>query len=309
MNSGDPLRGREAFSRLEFFAQLEVFHTPTSAFADVLLPSTTFLENDVLAITPGGMAQRRIRSVAPLYERRGDIDVIFDLATRLGLGDVFWGGEIRAAYDAILAPAGLTYTALGDLPDGVRITEDQTYERHRDHGFSTPSGKVELWSERFAAAGAAPLPVHVEPAASPLSRPDIARDYPLVMTNAKLPQFLHSQHRGVAALGRTHPDPTVEIHPETAARYGVADGMWVFLETPVARVRAKADVTDAIARDVVCAYHGWWEACEPLDREALDPFSERGANVNLIVDNAARDPIGGAVGHRSMLCRVRPVAA
>jgi len=195
---------------------------------------------------------------------------------------------------------------LASFPHGVRVTPEPAFEKYRAHGFATPSRKVELWSERFVAAGSPALPAYEEPAESPVRTPEIARDYPLVMTNAKLPQYLHTQHRGVAALRRSHPDPTIEIHPDTAAQYGITDGLWVFVETPRGRVRAKADVTDAIARGTVCGYHGWWEACEPLDRPALDPFTEQGANVNLLVHNDDRDAISGAIPHRSTLGRIYP---
>ncbi|MGH2491342.1 MAG: molybdopterin-containing oxidoreductase family protein, partial [Candidatus Limnocylindria bacterium] len=307
MNAADPVRGRAAFEQLGFFAQMENFHTPTSAYADVLLPATTFLENETLVITPEGVAQRRIRAVEPLHERRADIDVIFDLATRLGLGAAFSGGDVAAAYDEILAPAGLTWEGLRAEPHGVRVTPAPSYEKYTRAGFATPTRLVEIWSERFAEHGADALPRYEEPAESPLRSPELARDYPLVMTNAKLPQYLHSQHRGVAAIRRTHPDPSIEIHPDTAARHGVSDGEWVMIETPRGRARAKVDVTDAIARGVVCGYHGWWEACEPLGREALDPYSDRGANVNLLVHGDVKDPIGGALPHRSTLCRIRPL--
>jgi anaerobic selenocysteine-containing dehydrogenase len=308
MNSGDALRGRAAFQELEFFAQMETFHTPTSAFADVLLPATTFLENDVLAIH-NGVAERRVPSTAPLYERRGDIDVIFELADRLGYGAEFAGGDVGRGYDEVLRPAGLSWDALLSQPHGVRVAAESRHEKYKERGFATPSGRVEIWSERFAEAGASPLPRYEEPAESPVRTPDLARDYPLVMTNAKLPQYLHSQHRGVAAIRRTHPDPTIEIHPTTASLYGVTHNAWVMVETPRGRVRARADVTDAIAPGVVCAYHGWWEACEPLDRPALDPYSESGANVNLLVHNDVRDPVSGAIPHRSTLCRITPIVA
>jgi anaerobic selenocysteine-containing dehydrogenase len=308
MNSGDPLRGRAAFQQLEFFAQMETFHTPTSAFADVLLPATTFLENDVLAIH-NGVAERRVPATAPLYERRGDINVIFELAARLGYGAQFAGGNVAHGYDEVLRSAGLTWDGLRGQPHGVRVAPEPRHEKYRERGFATPSGRAEIWCERFAAAGVSALPRYEEPAESPLRTPDLARDYPLVMTNAKLPQFLHSQHRGVAAIRRTHPDPTIELHPDTAARYGVADDMWVIVETPRGRVRARADVTEAIAPGVVCAYHGWWEACEPLGRPALDPYSEDGANVNLLVHNDVRDPVSGAIPHRSTLCRITPADA
>jgi anaerobic selenocysteine-containing dehydrogenase len=307
MNTGDPVRGRAAFQKLEFFAQMEVFHTPTSAYADVLLPATTFLENDTLVITPEGVAQRRIPAVPPLHERRADFDLIFDLATRLGMGDAFSGGDVAAAYDEILSPAGLTWEGLRSAPHGVRVTPPPSYEKHLAAGFATPSRKVELWSERFATEGVPALPRYEEPAESPVRTPELARGYPLVMTNAKLPQYLHSQHRGVAAIRRTHPDPSIEIHPETAARYGITDHAWVMIETPRGQARARADVTDAIAPGIVCGFHGWWESCVPLDRPALDPYTARGANVNLLVHNDVRDPISGAIPHRSTLCRIRPL--
>jgi anaerobic selenocysteine-containing dehydrogenase len=128
------------------------------------------------------------------------------------------------------------------------------------------------------------------------------------MTNAKWAWYLHGQHRGVASLRRRGPDPTVEIHPETAARYGIDDGSWVSIETPRARVRAKAHVTANIVPGVVCANHGWWEGCEELGLAPLDPLSEQGANVNLLVHNDVRDPVSGSVPHRSSLCRIRPLS-
>ena len=63
-------------------------------------------------------------------------------------------------------------------------------------------------------------------------------------------------------------------------------------------------VTDAILPGVVCCSHGWWEACEELGMPGFDPFSEAGANQNLLVLNDQRDPISGGTPHRSTLCRI-----
>jgi hypothetical protein len=60
---------------------------------------------------------------------------------------------------------------------------------------------------------------------------------------------------------------------------------------------------------VVCASHGWWEGCESLGLGASDPYDERGANVNLLVHGDLRDPISGALPHRSTLCSIRPLTA
>jgi len=314
MANADSRRGREALQQLEFFAQAELFHTPTSQYADVLLPAADFLESEVLSLSLGVLAQRRPEVVEPLYERRPDVDVVFGLATRLGLGDQFGGGDQIRAYDEILAPAGLSWAALEGKTEGVGIVPPTRYEKHAEErpsggpvGFPTPSGLVELFSDRFAAHGHAPLPAYQEPAESPRGTPDLAAQYPLVLTNAKRPQYLHSQHRAVAAIRKTMPAPTAELHPDTAAEYGVQDGAWVMIETPRGRVRAQAEVTTSIVPGVVCGNGGWWEACEALGLDGLDPFSEDGANLNLLVHADLKDPISGGLPHRSSLCRIRPL--
>jgi anaerobic selenocysteine-containing dehydrogenase len=318
--NGDTLRGREALRRLEFFAQVELVHTPTSAFADVLLPAATFLESRALktgqAFPLEGAAriQRRDPAVEPLYERRSDVDIVFDLACRLGLAEHFWGGDVEAGYDFVLQPSGLTWHDLGEFPHGVEAPRGPLrYQKHAQMkadtgapaGFNTPTGKVELFAVPFAAHGYAPLPAYVEPAHSPRSAPELAERYPLVMTNAKKPQYLHSQHRGLPSIRKTAPDPTAELHPETAAKYGVAHGEWIAIETPSGSARARAQLTDTILPGVLCASHGWWQGCEELGIPPLDPYSSEGANVNLLVRNDLRDPISGGVPHRSTLCRVR----
>jgi anaerobic selenocysteine-containing dehydrogenase len=316
LNTGDPQRGRQALQSLEFFAQAELFHTPTSDLADVVLPATTFLESDVLMLSREGRAEARRRVVEPLHERRSDIEIIFDLACRLGHEEWFADGNVTDAYDAILAPAGLSWDALLNQPDGVDILPEVQYEKHaaatdegRQHGFATPSGKTELFVETFSEYGQPPLPHYEEPAQSPVRTPGLARKYPLVLTNSKRGHYLHSQHRGIASLRRHNPDPTIEIHPDTADQYDIADGAWVTVETSKASIRVKAKRTDSITPGVVCANHGWWEACEQLGLDELDPFGATGANVNLLVHNDVRDPISGGVPHRSALCRVRPLEA
>jgi anaerobic selenocysteine-containing dehydrogenase len=319
---GDSLQGRAALERLEFFAMVELVHTPTARFADVLLPATSFLESPALKlgwIYPlEAMAhiQRRPRVVEPLYERRSDVEVIFDLACRLGLGEQFWNGNIGEAHDYILEPSGWSWDSLRAHQNGVSAPrEPLRHEKYAEidpatgapRGFNTPTRKAELFALPFEAHGVPPLPTYTEPAWSPLSRPDLAETFPLVLTNAKRPHYLHSQHRALPSLRKLAPNPVAEIHPRTAGQYEIADGEWIVIETPSGAVRAQARLTDTIMPGVVCGTHGWWQACPELGLPGFDPFSADGANMNLLVLNDLRDPVSGGTPHRSTLCRVRRI--
>jgi anaerobic selenocysteine-containing dehydrogenase len=312
--NGDTLRGRAAVQKLEFFAQVELFETPTSRFADVLLPAADYLEAPALKlgyrypVEAQAHVQRRPQVVEPLDERRGDVQIIFDLACRLGLGDRFWAGDLDAAFEYVLEPSGVTWDQLAEIPHGASLPRQPlAFRKYEARGFSTPTGKVELYSTTLAAAGYPPLPVYLEPAHSPVSTPEVSQNYPLILTNAKRATYLHSQHRALPSLRKIEPDPPAELHPTTAARYGIADRDWIVIETPSGSARARAQLSQAILPGVVCANHGWWAGCDELGLDAMDPYSGAGANVNLLILNDQRDPVSGGTPHRSSLCRVRKV--
>ncbi len=143
-------------------------HTPTSRFADVLLPAASWMESSALKVghryPHDSMAHVQFREavVPPLYERRSDVDIIFGLATRLGLGDVFWDGDIEAGYRQLLEPGGVTLEELRALPYGTSVTgtplryrkfADVDESRGAPRGFATPTKKVEIFATRFAEHG------------------------------------------------------------------------------------------------------------------------------------------------------------
>jgi anaerobic selenocysteine-containing dehydrogenase len=153
--------------------------------------------------------------------------------------------------------------------------------------------------------GYPPLPEFEEPRMSPLSRPDLAERYPLILTCAKNTLFCESQQRGLASLRRQAMDPEVELHPQAAAERGLRSGDWVRIETPDGSVRARLRLNDTLKPDVVCGQHGWWQACAEIGAPGYDAFAEDGANFNLLIGNAAIDPVSGSVPHRAYICQVR----
>jgi anaerobic selenocysteine-containing dehydrogenase len=138
-----------------------------------------------------------------------------------------------------------------------------------------------------------------------VSRPDLAEHFPLILTCAKHTLFCESQHRALPSLRRHALDPEVELHPSAAAERGIVPGDWVHIETPEGSVRARARLNETLARNVVCAQHGWWQACSDIGAPGYDPFGPDGANLNLIIGNEAIDPVSGSVPHRAYLCQIR----
>ncbi len=319
MSNADPRRGREALKALELAVAADLFMTPTAEQCDYVLPAASFLEMSNL--TPAFEHRRkgkthlqyRPAAVEPLAERRSDTWIIFELAKRLGFTDKFWNGDVDAAYAYELKPSGITLEQLKNSPGGISLPAEPTYEKHAKlnkdaalRGFATSSKKVELYSHVFAANGYPAMPEYVEPAVSPISRPEIAAEFPLVLTNSKVTTFVHSQQRALPSLRKAAPEPTADIHPETALRYGVTNKKWMILESPRGAIKVKARVTTNIIPGVVCCQHGWWQDCKELDLSGYNPYESSGANPATLIGTDLADPVSGSLPHRSYLCRVKP---
>jgi anaerobic selenocysteine-containing dehydrogenase len=310
-------RGRDALAALEFYVHADLFMNPTAELADIVLPVASPFERQALKIgflvspEAQSLVQLRQAVVAPRGEARSDIEIVFDLAKRLGLGAHFWDGDIQAAYRHQLGPSGVSLDALRQQPGGVRVPLQTRYRKFAEQvdgtprGFATPTRKVELYSQTLLEHGYPPLPAYEEPRMSPLSRPELTGRYPLILTCAKNTLFCESQHRALPSLRRQALDPEVELHPLAAAERGILPGDWVSVETPEGSIRARARINQFLKPDVVCGQHGWWQACQELGAPGYDPFGPQGANFNLIIGNQEIDPVSGSVPHRAYLCQVR----
>jgi anaerobic selenocysteine-containing dehydrogenase len=316
MAHADTRRGRDALAALDFYVHADLFMNPTAELADIVLPVASTFERENLKIGFEGsqdaasLVQLRRRIVDPPGEARSDADIVFGLATRLGLGQHFWDGDIEAGNRHRLSQTGLTMEELRAHPEGIRLpieTRFHKFAAQRDGtpvGFNTPSRRIELYSQVLLERGYPPLPEFEEPLVSPRSRPDLAERFPLVLTSAKHGLFCETQHRGLPSLRRKAMDPELELHPAAAADRGIAAGDWLRVETPLGSVRARAHLNESLRPDVVVGQHGWWEACPEVGAPGYDPYSAEGANLNLIIGDDAVDPISGSVPHRAYVAQV-----
>jgi anaerobic selenocysteine-containing dehydrogenase len=312
---------RAALAHLEFLVYADLFLTPTAALADVVLPVASAWEREGLRVgfgpTQEGEAfiQLRSRVVSPRGEARSDTWIVCELAKRLGLGREFFDGDEDAGHRFMLAPSGITPEELRVKPEGMRVPLETRYRTYAEPtadgmaGFATPSRRVEIYQQQFLDHGQAALPDYVEPATSPVSRPDLAVRYPLVLTSSKVLQFCHSQHRSLPQLRRHSPDPVVELHPATAEPRGIAANDWVLVETARATMQARARLNRGLAPDVVCAQFGWWQECESLELPGYSVEGPGSANYNRLIDTETADPISGTIPLRSSLCEVRKMSS
>ena len=282
-------RLEKALRSLECFAVSDYFPNFTRDTATISFPAATSLERQSIIVGDRGRLQYRPAAVPPRGEARGDTELVFDMAQALGLRDTFWGGDIHASFDERLQTTGVGFH---DLPEDGRsidvaapLSADRSY---RSTGFSTPSGKVEFTSTELEKAGFDALPIYREPQWSPVSTPEIAKDYPLVLTSgARSRNYTHSQGRLLDTLKAREPDPRVQINPVDAAARAIGEGDWIEISSPVGKIEMRAWLTDEVRPGVVQAPHGW-----------------ETANINELVPDSGLDPISGFPPFGSGLCQI-----
>lgn len=293
----------ETLTRVDFLSVMDIYMTPTAALADIVLPAATWLEVDEVVGVPY-VAENVVlvqQKVAQVGESRMDEEVLAELARRLDLKA--GAGTVRADYDRQLSSLGITFD---ELKETGHIVVPISYEKHRERGFRTPSGKIELAASYLERLGYDPLPYYEEPPESPVSTPEIAREYPLVLTTgARSQYFFHSEYRQIDSLRKRHPYPIVEIHPAAAKRHGIEADDWVWIETLRGRIRQKARITDKIDPRVIHVEHAWW-----FPEEAAPEFGAFKSNANVLTSNAPPyDPAIGTYQLRALLCRISKAPA
>jgi anaerobic selenocysteine-containing dehydrogenase len=285
---------REAFKRLDLLVVHDLFMTETGEAAHYVLPACSHLEKWGVAYTYNvchclPYLMLRKKAIDPLGECWSEWRFFTELADKLGMGDKFpWKTEEELiAYE--LEPTGLTMAELQyEKPEGAYYQQKQY--GMKEGRFSTPTKKIEIYSEALELIGFDPLPTYLEPERSPVSSPELLKEYPLILsTGNRNMYYTHGQFRGIESLREKNPEPYTEMGTETAGRYGIGTGDEIFVETNRGRVRMKARVDGRVAEGVVLVPHGW----------------SGEANANLLTDTQCREPIMGYPEVKSLLCRVR----
>ncbi len=286
----DTERVAEGLARTDLCVSYDLFMNDTARrFADVILPSTSWLEelgckstNTHLYLMP--------QILDPPGDARSAIWVLKELAKRLGVSDFFPWENDEGPLDAILDHPSTGHATVAALrrEGGIRALRI-SHVAYPTHAFDTPSGKVELYSERARALGLPPLPVHEDLPPSP---------YPLAFRQGRtLTQFhgFYDHGRALPTLAKADPEPYLWISPTDAAARSIEDGAAIRLFNERGELRARARVTSKIPPGTVWMRDGWeglncltsGRSSIPDDAVDLFAFSSGQAAFDASVDVAA----------------------
>ncbi len=287
----DETRTRRVLEKLELLVVCDLFMTATAAAADFILPDASDFERmgyRAYASSEGGVLALRQKAIDPPGECRSVFWAERELARRLGFEGYAWETE-EEWVNYRIGPSGVSAAELSQVSAKV-VTPAMKYYKHRERGFSTPSGKAELYSERYQQHGYDPMPTFRPP--SDGSYP--SETYPLVGSSRRPAEFVHTKFRNCPSLRKLMPEPLLWIHPLDASSSGVVDGSLAEVTSPQGSIRLKVRVSEEFQEGWALIDFGWGNP------------GDGGANINFLTPTHPNDPIVGATPNRHFPIRVRP---
>lgn len=311
----------EAWRQPETVVVNEQYWTAQARHADIILPVTTSLERE--DIGSGGhdgfmIAMRQL--IAPVAEARDDYAIFCGLAERLGFGERFSEGRspaawLRKLYDDSRPRAqeeGITLPPFDDFwqqgvleyapPAKPQVFLAEFRADPQRYPLSTPSGKIELFSDTVAAFGYRECPGHAwwddEEAQYQQQQ---AQQWPLHLLSSQPRTRLHSQfdHGSVSRATKIQGREPLWMHPDDAAARGISHGSVVRVFNQRGAILAGAQVSDQILRGVVQISTGAWY--DPLDPSQPGSLDKHG-NPNVLTEDRGSSRLGQGCSAQS--CRV-----
>jgi anaerobic selenocysteine-containing dehydrogenase len=288
--------GRETYDalmKLDFIAIADLVMTPTAALADIVLPVATQFEIDDIGHygLGHGFILARPKVVDPPEECWSDMKILNELG-KLVSPQEYWYDDHTQFLEDVLKPSGLTYPQFAERG---YLKGPERFRAYEEKGFRTPTGKVELRLSRAEKFNLSPLPQF-----QGLPEEDDP-EYPLVLTSSKSQYYLHSSYRWIKKLREKRPDPKVEIHPQTAAQYGIRQGDEIVVETKVGAITQVAHLTDSIDKRVISGSHGWWFP----EGKPESLFEWERSNFNMLTSTNSLGKEFGTPNLKAIGCRIR----
>ncbi|MFN8635525.1 MAG: molybdopterin oxidoreductase family protein [Chloroflexota bacterium] len=274
----------------------EVFPTDTVRYADIVLPATMQLEQLDLHLSYWSLHLRlNLPAVAPPGEARSNLDFYQALARRMGFAEpCFRMSAEEIARELLQTPSplleGITWERLLAEPS-VRLTmPSRPWVPFADGRFPTPSGKLELYSERLARQGLDPLPGWAPEAESAQASPSLFARYPLKLLTPKEQHFLGSSFANLPTFRQLAGEPTVELSRSDAEARGIRDGALVEVVNDRGSCTLRARVGESVRPGVAVSEVVHWQQSSP-----------GGRNVNWTTPDYLTDLGGNSCFHTNLV--------
>jgi len=248
----DAPRMVEALKKLEFMVALDIHPSEMIQMADIVLPDHHYFEGSAIVyreyfgLYPQVAIQQPV--VKPLYDTRGFRNIMVELGNAMGLGDYFKGVSPGGYDDAAMKTLGSSLDELKKSPNGL-WGEPKPFVPKTE--FGTPSKKIELYASELRKHGYDPLPEWKEKGTK------LSIEYPFYFVTTRPSVFIHSTLQNLEYNIQVYPENNCYINTETAKKLGVKNGDYVYVESPVNKIKVKAKVTEGIRPDTVCVDHGF----------------------------------------------------
>ncbi|WP_408015071.1 molybdopterin-containing oxidoreductase family protein [Saccharibacillus alkalitolerans] len=309
-------RVREGLMREDLFTVVhELFLTDTAKYADIVLPATSSFENtDLYTSYWHHYVQLQEPVIGAVGESKSNFETFKLLAEAMGFGEEAFREDeesvIRAALNNPDNPYlnGVTFEK---LREERFVPLDMTPKKEYLNRLSTPSGKIELYSERLKSLGLPPLPTYLplEEGFDGENRGVRNSAYPLMFVSPPNHNFLNSTFANVEKHQSLEKEPLLQIHPQDAEARGIADGERVEAYNDRGVCALKASVTDLMLPGTVVSQGLWWNAPEGREGEREAPAGRGGRRLANALTSSRIADMGGGATFFSTTVEVRPADA
>jgi thiosulfate reductase/polysulfide reductase chain A len=245
MSLPDRAKTLEAFSKMDFIANVDIILNDTAWFSDVILPEASYLERYDPLLPVGDKAFLRQPVIEPQGEGKSALWIYKQLGERLGLGDYFQYADEEDYLRQQLVPLGVSLEEV----KAKGYAEMPPSENDGEIVFNTPSGKIEVYSETLANAGFSAWPTWEEP---PQPKPGM-----FYLLTGKVGQHTQFGTQNNQLLHKYEDEPRLWMNPVSAQAQNLEDWDMVEVTSEAGSVQVLLKVTESIRPDCVYMTPGY----------------------------------------------------
>ncbi|NRD77869.1 molybdopterin-dependent oxidoreductase [Bacillus sp. BRMEA1] len=262
----------KALGQLEFLVVADLFLSETARMADVILPTTSYLEDTGTLTNLEGRVVLREGTRRKLGEAKHDWEILCDLANEMGKKDYFLYSAVEEIFEE------LKVASKGGKADYFGIT----YQRLKEEkGVYWPCpdidhpGERSLFERTFAHEDGRAM---ISAVNQQVPKEMVCQEYPLFLTTGRVMHHYLTgvQTRKSSKLSSLSSEPLLAIHPETAKNYQIEDGAFVKVQSKRGSAVMRASLTPGIREDTLFTTFHWGDlqSVNRVTNHALDPQSK-----------------------------------